>query len=374
MPEKTPKLSPDEPKHDSAQAGTDSPSQEVAAHERPVDEEPTPQPPLDWMDKTLQWGVRVKPGKKGLTVDSLNVGIYGEVPEFWEEQTRMPRGAYPAGGVPPIGYSLRYKHEMWADNAAGLYEEAVQRRWIPATDVPWDTIPSQPDDVQAAMAQICTELSQQANVEIESIGYWMPQMSYGYHEVKLYLATELMDAARHLEVFRKRALINGGGLGLESSGGVNRMILESRGGWSETSLFLHLLRGTFTMTLYRYGEAYATNPADKYIFGRCLQDKSRHLAYGLNHLRYAITHAQDKALIFQRLLAVGEAVLARDLNDPVLSEALAVVMGGGLEGAQVGMGRVRQLMGDFVGQYLRYAEQLGISREQSLSGGLARFF
>ena len=368
MPEKTTEHSPEEQQLDGSQVRTDSPPQED-----PAENEPSPQPPLDWMDKTLQWGVRVKPGKKGLTVNSINVGIYGEVPEYWEEQTRMPRGAYPEGGVPPIGYSLRYKYEMWADNAADLYEEAVQRRWIPATDVPWDSIPPQPDDVQAAMCQLCTELSQQANVEFESIGYWMPQMSYGYHEVKLYLATEMMDAARHYEVFRKRALINGGGLGLESAGGVNRMILESRGGWSETSLFLHLLRGTFTMTIYRYGEAFATNPADKFIFGRCLQDKARHMAYGMAHLRYAITHAPDKALVFQRLLAVGEAVLARELNDPVLSESLAVVFGGGLEGAQAGMRTVRRLMGDFVGQYLRYAEQLGIGRGDSLSGGLARF-
>ena len=368
MPEETPLESPEPADEDASRAQSDPPS-----GESPNDEEEIPQPSLSWMDKTLQWGVKVKPGKKGLTVDSLNVGIYGEIPDHWEEQTRMPRGAFPAPGVPPIGYSLRSKHELWADNAGELYEEAVQRRWVPATDVSWEHLPPQPDDVQVAMCQLCTELSQQANVEFESIGYWMPQMSYGYHEVKLFLATEMLDAGRHNEVFRKRALINGGGLGLESAGGVNRMILESRGGWSETSLFLHLLRGTLTMTIYRYGEAFATNPVDKFIFGRCLQDKARHLAYGLAHLRYAITHRPDKPIVFHRLLAVGEAVLARELNDPVLSESLAVVMGGGLEGAQAGMRHVHQLMGDFVRQYLRYTEQLGISRRESLSRGLARF-
>ncbi|MCH7655855.1 MAG: ferritin-like domain-containing protein, partial [Chloroflexi bacterium] len=80
-----------------------------------------------------------------------------------------------------------------------------------------------------------------------------------YHEVKNFLATGMFDAARHCEVFRKRALVNGGGLGLESKGDVNRMILESKGGWTETVLFLHLLRGTFTMTIYRYGDQFAHN-------------------------------------------------------------------------------------------------------------------
>ena len=102
MSEQTTRHSPEDQQDDASQVGTGSPSTEDIA-------EPTPAPPLDWMDKTLQWGVRVKPGKKGLTVNSINVGIYGEVPEYWEEQTRMPRGAYPAGGVPPLGYSLRYK-------------------------------------------------------------------------------------------------------------------------------------------------------------------------------------------------------------------------------------------------------------------------
>ena len=58
-----------------------------------------PQPDLSWMDKSLEWGVRVKPSKKGLTLGSLNVGIYGHIPDYWEDQTRMSRGAYPAPGV-----------------------------------------------------------------------------------------------------------------------------------------------------------------------------------------------------------------------------------------------------------------------------------
>ena len=218
------------------------------------------EPSLEWKSRTLQWGTRAKPGKGGLKIGDLNVGIYGEIPDHWEEQTRMPRGAYPMPGVPPIGIALRSKRDLWADNAADLYEEAIQRRWVPATDIPWDTIEPLPDDVEAAMCQLCTELSQAANVEFETIGYWLQHMSFGYHEVKLFLATNMFDAGRHHEAFRKRALSNGGGLGLESRGEVNRMILESKGGWSETSLLLHLLRGTFIMSVYRYGERYANNP------------------------------------------------------------------------------------------------------------------
>ena len=43
-----------------------------------------------------------------------------------------------------------------------------------------------------------------------------------------------MKIPERIEALRKRALANGGGLGLESKGAVNRMILESRGGWTES--------------------------------------------------------------------------------------------------------------------------------------------
>jgi hypothetical protein len=332
-----------------------------------------PDPSLAWMSRTLEWGVRVKPGAKGMTMQGLNVGIYGEIPDRWDEQTRMPRGAYPMAGIPPIGISLREKRDIWADNAADLYEEAIQRRWIPASDIPWDTLEPLPGDVEAAMCQLCTELSQAANVEFETIGYWLQHMSYGYHEVKVFLASNMFDAGRHHEAFRKRALANGGGLGIESKGEINRMILESKGGWSETSLLLHLLRGLFIQTIYRYGERFAHNPAEKYLFGRALQDKARHTAYGLQHLRYAVTHQQEKALVFQRLLNIGERVFARELQEPVVLEPLAVIFGGGIEGAKAGMREVHHMMGDFVKSYLASTDWIGVHRGQAFPKELSRY-
>ena len=330
-------------------------------------------PDLSWMNNTLQWGTRAVPTKNGLTVDALNVGVYGDVPDFWDDQTRKPRGAYPVPGVAPLGFEVREKRELWADNAADLYEEAIQRRWAPATDIPWDTLRPLPDDVEAAMCQLCTELSQYASVEIDVIGGWQQKLSYGYHEVKLFLASQMFDNARHFEAFRKRALANGGGLGLENKGEVNRMLLESTGGWPETALMLHLLRGTFTFTLYRYGELFAHNVAEKTLFARCVQDKARHIAYGLSHLRYATSHNPDKVIVFGRLLNIAERVFERELADPALKEALAVIFGGGIEGARSGMRQFERMMGDFARQYLSNMEYIGVRRETGFPQGLAKY-
>ena len=321
------------------------------------------EPKYNWMNKTRQWGVRVRPGKAGLKLGDLNAGIYGEVPMHWQDQSRNPRGAVARRGMPPVGYAVRDKAGLWAESAADLYEEAIQRRWAPATDVPWETIEPLPSDVEHAVCQICTELTGYANVDIEAVTGWQHQMSYGYHEVKQYLATASFDAARHHECFRKRALVNGGGLGLESPCRVNRMILESRGGWTEAVVYLYLLRGVFTMTLYRYLERYAHNDAERFIYGHALADKARHVTYGMEHLKFAIAHVEDQRQVVATLLAIGDAGLARDFSDPVLKEALAIVFGDGIAGARRhGMEVFNDLMRDFLKTHLDYCRWLDVPR------------
>ena len=341
-------------------------------------EAPTPttpaKPNLKWMGITHQWGTRVKPGKHGLRLGDLNVGIYGEVPAVWNDQTRNPRGAVARRGIPPVGYSIRDKADLWADCAADLYEEAIQRRWAPATDVPWATLAPLPDDLETAICQVATELSQYANVDVEAVTHWQHQMAYGYHEVKQFLATVSFDAARHLEAFRKRALANGGGLGLEGPGEVNRMILESRGGWTETVLYLFVLRGLFTQTVLRYLERYATCDAERAIYGNCIEDKARHLTYGADHLWYSINHQPDQKLITQQLCIIGERVLVRELRDPVLREALSIVFAGGVahaatQGAQI----YRHMMRDYLRRYLDTLKWLGVERTTLFPEELAQY-
>ena len=335
--------------------------------------ETPPPPPIDltWRNQTIQWGTRAPVHKQaGLTLGAINVGAYAEVPDYWQDRSRMPRGAFNPTGAPAAsigGYYLRHKSDVWADNAAELYEEAISRRWSSADSIPWDTCRGLPDDVELAVCQVATELSQQASVEAEVISGWQQQMSYGFHEVKLFLATETFDAARHFEVFRKRALFNGGGLGLESPGQVNRWLLESRGGWTETVALLHLLRGVLTRTIYRYLAAFGPSPVETLIGRRTAQDKSRHLAYACQHLRYAVTHTHGMADHLNAGLAQAELFAARDDADPVLWESLACVFGGGVRHMDSGMAAVRRLRRRYVREYVQYVEWSGISHRKALA-------
>ncbi|MHB8574735.1 MAG: hypothetical protein ACYDCQ_05325 [Dehalococcoidia bacterium] len=340
-----------------------------------VEAPPPPKLDLDWKSMTIQWGTRARVHPQGgLTLGALNVGAYGDVPDYWEDRTRMPRGAFtPPGqvGAPVGGYYLRHKSDLWADNAAELYEEGISRRWSSADSIPWASSHGLSDDVELAICQVATELSQQASIEVEVVSSWLQLMSYGFHEVKLFLATENFDAGRHFEVFRKRALVNGGGLGLESPGQVNRLLLESRAGWTETSLLLHLFRGVFTRTVYRYLNAFAPSPVEQLICLRAMQDKTRHIAYAMQHLKFAVNNVPGLNRNLNTGLTQAETVAARDDGDTVLWEALACIFGGGVRGMDEGMEVVRRLRRDYVRAYLGSLRWIGVDHQPSLAPNYA---
>ncbi len=224
---------------------------------------------LSWMKVPTEWGVRVSPGKKGLTTGMLNVGTYADIPDFWPYHTEMPRGAHPIPGLPAMGYSIYEKAELWSENAADLYEEAIQRRWRPSTDVPWESMEDLPDAIEKAVCQLCTHISERALVAGDIVGGWLPEMSYGYHEVKLYLSVAEFDVARWFEVFRKRALSNGGGLGIQAPGFFHRTLIDARA-WTEASVALHILAASQLMMLFQIGYYTAHNEAERTIFSHCI--------------------------------------------------------------------------------------------------------
>ena len=111
-----------------------------------------------------------------------------------------------------MGYILNWKTDMWADNVVELYEEAVARQWSATRDIPWGDLAELPSDVEHAMCQLCTLLTEVEMIAADLPAKWMWRMNHDFIEAKMFLCTQIMDEARHAEVFRKRALANGGGL------------------------------------------------------------------------------------------------------------------------------------------------------------------
>ena len=350
---------------DSADSETpaDEPVESAAEPEAP----PSPTERFPWMKDTRQWGTRAPLTPHGLTIDGINVGLYGEIPEESREMTRMPRGSFATPGIPRLdNYSVNRKDELWSDNSAWLYEEAIQRRWNAMQDIPWSDIPDQPETLELAWCQLCTELGQHATAEIDTIGLWLHRMNYAYIEPKMFLATQEFDSARHFEAMRHRALCNGGALGLESPGMMSRRMVETRAGWPEVAVSLYIARGTMTMLLYRFGMHYATNAVDRKLFGLSLQDKARHMAYGMAMLKLTVAvKGVDFGVSLRRILGSIEKDMAGEMKDPVLWEAMAIIAGGSVAGMTEGMTAVNKLRTHYVRQYLTRLHYVGIQKQES---------
>lgn len=321
-------------------------------------------PDLGWMNQHGEWGVRAKPGNLGLRLKDIEIGTYGVVPEQGGEHRSMaPRGAVLPPDLPSLGFTVNEKAECWADNAMELYEEAVARQWSSARDIPWDELKPLPDDLERAMCQLCTFLTEVEFIAADAPTRWMSRINQDFLEVKLFLATQAMDEARHTDVFRKRALANGGGLGVASSLSQLSLkrILDSPSFSVQTGR-LHLLGEGFVLTMFRQGEFIANSRVDQEIFRRCMQDESRHVGFGTVHLREQLKSRPELAGEIHDQLDEGEKILLQLFSCPEQVEPMAILMGGGVDHFDKGMEMQGQLWRRIVNEYLQRCDSAGLDR------------
>ncbi|MCY3922223.1 MAG: hypothetical protein OXG27_07490, partial [Chloroflexi bacterium] len=301
-------------------------------------------------------GLKATPGPDGLRLRDINIGSYGIVPDKWDLPNDAPRGTETTGQIMAAGYSIFDKAEVWSENAVDLYEDAIKARWTPATELDWENgLEELPEELERAIGQICTIYSNNGLVEQKIIGRWLEEISYGFHEVKLFLATQAFDAGRKVEVLRKRALINGGGLGQAPLGQIYR-------GWYQGLTFtdlviaLDVVYKSYEVTLFESASEWAQTEVERDMFAKIAADSRRHLDYGLGHLEWyeRFKPEADKRLGIQFLRA--EASLVQEMRlSTTEREALIVLLAGGVENLQAGVDKLKTLRQR---QYDAYIENL----------------
>ena len=334
-----------------------------------------PELDLTWLDPNGTPGITAKPGRRGLTLDDINIGDYGEAPDLSQHRTTRVRGSVPRPGVARYGYFVPEKSDIWADNATLIYEEAVQRQWSSATDIPWESVQPLPDDVEQAICQICTFLTEVEFVAGDAPGQWLKQISPDHYEVALFLISQVMDEARHLDVFRKRALANGCGL-LEAGGAMRalRNIMDAKD-FSEMSALMHLVGEGFVQTMFRTGEFIAQNEAEQTIFQLCAQDESRHVGFGVMHLRYVLENQPERREEFHSYLDKAEELFGHPTSANVgFQESLMITLGGGKQNTDKGFELLMALQRKQVTEYLHRLKVAGMpERRERLHPGMAMF-
>jgi hypothetical protein len=327
---------------------------------------------LHWTDTSgSHWGTRVKPSSRGLTYNDINrPRAYGTVPDRADHRDLTPRGAVRApyrDRTPVIeGYTLLDKYELWADNVSTLYEEAKSRQWNSTTDIAWDELEPVSEDLEKAACQFATFLTEVEFVAGDFPARWIHRIPQDFFEVKNFLCTQLMDEARHMEVFRKRALAGGGGL-LHVSPTFEwamKAILEAPTHTTGTYL-LNILGEGFVLSCFRAGEFLARTTVDREIFRRCLQDEARHVAYGTLELKSYLEHHPDPIAAEERMhrfADVGELVLLSGMTDPCLLEPVAVLMAGSIDDIDEGFEGIAFLWTTVREEYLQRCDRAGFNR------------
>jgi len=297
---------------------------------------------LDWLQPRETFGTHLESNDEagGLSLHDVDHGPFAQVPDWTDNMTGRPRGSLTRPNAPRVGnYSIRTKADIWLKNGAQLYEEAVARQWSSATDIPWTEMEELPDDIERAECQLATFLTEVEFVAGDVPGKWIAETSPDYYEPRMYLITQIMDEARHMDVFRKRAFANGGGLMLQASTtAAAGAVIDSARDFTEMSARLHISGEGSVLSLFRMGERMAYNEAEKAIYRLAASDESRHVAFGVMHLQYlAQTDPERKEEIHSYLddIELGLAAGAGGQNPAVRgtpsNAALAILLGGGAD-------------------------------------------
>jgi hypothetical protein len=329
---------------------------------------------LRFIQTKSELGIRAKPGPYGLGTPEINIGSYGQAPDFWPYENDTPLGSHPGSdNVAPGSYTIYDKSELWAEGVDHMYEEAIRERWAPATDLDWtEGLKTLPEDVERAVCQLATIYSSHGLVEQKIISKWLEQMSYGYHDVKLFLGTQVYDAGHKVEALRKRALANGGGLGQAPLGTLYRGFYGALK-WTEVVTVLDIVYKSYELTLFEAAKDIAKTPLEEQMYDLMAKDSRRHLEYGKRHLVWYMQHHKNGHNNVAHFLGRGETNLSNELrHSHVEREALVVLMGNGAKNAAAGIEKLRKLRQQQLRNYIDLLDSIGIDRTPFLNPGLVK--
>ncbi|HEY8449419.1 MAG TPA: ferritin-like domain-containing protein [Bacillota bacterium] len=278
-----------------------------------------------------------------LTLDALPLA---PAPDEVEATGIMFRGAVRKEAGPAMPYQVTRKDLVWADNLAELIERAKRRQWNATTDIPWQEGRRVKRVLEEALADVLTWMVQQEYAAWYVPGKFLTRIHPAYSEVGFFLSSQVMDEARHVEVFLKRLYLNGVGLrevtpSTESS--IKGLLAQED--YAKASFLLHILgEGTFK-DLFQLLIEIAPDEATRQIMIRSLEDEARHVAYGVGRLRTQLAAARDPDRVGEAFVEALEQRLSFTYEVSGLphhvQEALAVLAGGDRSPAALDRGRLR---------------------------------
>lgn len=196
------------------------------------------------------------------------------------------RGAAVEAGGPAFAFALADKRELWAEQIGDLYREAAAAQWDPGTAIPWRAERTHPGFVEDALVQVLTYLIENETAALLVPARFCAQVHPHFREVMQVLAIQAADEARHIEVFTRRALLARDRLGLSTTGGQRSLqTLVDEPDFAMASFLLSVLGEGSFLHLLGFLHVHAPDACTAEIMRLAAQDESRHVAFGMAHLR-----------------------------------------------------------------------------------------
>jgi hypothetical protein len=227
---------------------------------------------------------------------------------------------------------------VWSDGIERLYEQAKSRQWNASSEIPWELGRGVPEPLELALCTVLTWMVQQEFAAWYVPAKFVPRIHPAFVEPALFLSTQVVDEARHVEAFTKRLFLNGVGFvgtypATESS--IEGLIQQDD--FDKASFLLHVLgEGTF-LDLFGFLRRYAPDEASRVMFVRAHEDESRHVAYGTQRMRSRLSSDPEVVGTFVEGLEerIAFAHEVSGIPEPV-QEALVTLAAGGERGVAYG--------------------------------------
>ncbi len=227
-------------------------------------------------------------------------------------------------GSPAFPYTELERDRVWAQNVASLYDQATAQQWDASTDIAWHELPALPSHVERAVGQIMTHLAENEYAALYVPSKFIPRIHPHFTEVVLFLATQVVDEARHIEAFTKRALASGGQLGISAA--ITQRSLKSlldQEDFSQASFLLSVLGEGAFLEYLAFVERYAPDPVTADVVRRARADESRHVAFGVEHARLFLAADPERGSVLRQAVEQRAEFLSQTSGaTPHVEEAL----------------------------------------------------
>lgn len=251
-----------------------------------------------------------------------------------DRQGLAPYGVSIESASPDYHFNIQHDNDIFSPQAENLYEEAKKMQWNASNDIKWQEIPPFSPDLQFAIAQIMTYLSENELSALYIPSRFLSTISPYFTTTPLLLSSIIGDEARHIESFLKRA--NATGLGVQYSTLTTQQSLYSlykQKDYFTSSFLLHIMgEGTFIDLLNFLQESFKAlgDEASAHLLYLAKRDEARHVAFGQSNVKHVIANNPDKIAVLKNVVFERKNYLdSHSGESSLLLESMAILRGGG---------------------------------------------